>query len=129
MAVPGMPFSKTSNTLLCVGLFTLKLVGGGARAPAAGPLPDPWSPWQLAQFAENRAPPRLTSSCKSSGSDAGCRTGALRLYPPIMAIGTLGGVALAEGSLAIAVSEVPDVALDAIACRSKPECSRGRPRY
>ena len=53
---------------------------------------------------------------------------ALRLYPPIMAIGTVGGVALAEGSLAIAMSEVTDVALDAIACRSKPERSRGRPR-
>jgi hypothetical protein len=54
--------------------------------------------------------------------------GALKLYPPLMAIGTVGGVDLAEGSLAIAISEAPDLELDVTACRSKPESSRARPR-
>src|SRR6202166_4382560 len=43
MAVPGTPFSKTSNACSSVGCLRWKFVGAGARAPAAGPLPAPVS--------------------------------------------------------------------------------------
>src|ERR1700739_455593 len=44
IAVPGTPFSKTSQARFCVGFFKWKFVGAGARDPAAGPLPAPVSP-------------------------------------------------------------------------------------
>src|SRR5258708_26606290 len=128
MADPATPFHSTLLNRSSEKRAAVRFAGFGNRLAEALPSPLPVDPWHVAQLAAKTVPPRLTSSCKSAGSDAGCRTGALSLYPPVMAIGTLGGVALAEGSLAIAMSGVSGWTLDASVCRSKPESCRARPR-
>src|SRR5882724_8615930 len=104
MEDPATPFHSTLLNRSSEKRAAVRFAGFGNRLTEALPSPFPADPWHEAQLAAKTVPPRLTSSCKSSGSDARCRRGALRLYPPIMAIGTAGGVALAEGSPAIAMS-------------------------
>src|SRR5258707_7458912 len=129
MADPAIPFHSTLLIRSSENRAAVRFAGFGKRLREALPSPLPTAPWHEAQFTAKGVAPWLTSARRSSGFDAECRTGALSLYPPVMAIGTVGGVALAEGSLAIAIStDMTDVALVAIVCRSKPESSRARPR-
>src|SRR5882724_9015958 len=128
MAEPSIPFHSTLLNRSSEKRAAARFAGRGNRLAQALPSPFPAGPWHEAQLAAKRDPPRLTSSCKSSGFDAGCRTGALSLYPPVIAIGTVGGVALAEGSLAMAMAGVAVWMLDVNVCWSKPDNCRARPR-
>src|ERR1700757_3580793 len=128
MADPVIPFHRTLLSRSSENRAAVRLAGLGSRLEEALPSPLPAVPWHEAQFAAKTFVPWLISSCKSYGLDEGCRTGALSLNPPVMAIGTPGGVALPEGSLAIAIStDVSGMALIAKVCWSKPESFRARP--
>src|SRR5258708_2428689 len=128
MADPATPFHSTLLNRSSEKRAAVRFAGFGNRLAEALPSPLPVEPWHVAQLAAKTGPPPLTSSCKSAGSDAGCRTCPLSLYPPVRAIRTVGGAALAEGSLGIAISGVAGPTLDANACRSNPESWRARPR-
>src|SRR5260370_1834893 len=106
MADPVIPFHRTLLSRSSEKRAAVRFAGFGNRLAEARPSPLPAGPWHEAQFAAKRVPPRLISSCKSPGFDAGCRTGALGLYPPVMAIGPLGGVALAPGSPRLPMSAI-----------------------